>query len=447
MNLLTSLSDTQLFNIVKKCASLPLVKQEVLKNHDNNLWWPLYVTDWRIRMIVAGWSTRVGYSMIKVYQKVVKNIHEIGYDELVKMKDEEVIKIIASLGLSQSRLDYLRSLTMFLDTLGINHIDELNLSHEDFISKFANNVKGAGYKVAQCALLYAKGYHCGIFPIDSGMKDLLGSCIGLNLPSGAIAHEIMRKYVEESINRNEEKYKNLIKDLGYETLNIPQDTTPIWFIHLSLIYFKRAYCNKGKPHQCPIRISLNDKNYIGQMCNKTEPQKGGIKFIVLEGIDKVGKSFIADKLEKNGYLVQHCNYNPNHTDIHSYYEDIIKNAERPIVFDRFFLSELVYGQILRGGTRINKFEQQNLLKLMAEKGFIILHLKDDSQTLQNRLNDKEHSKVLENFTELINEYEKVMTEAKTFVKVLTVNTKELKPKTIIQDLSQILKDYEISRNR
>jgi hypothetical protein len=67
-------------------------------------------------------------------------------------------------------------------------------------------VKGAGYKVAQCAILYAKGYHCGIFPVGSGMKDMLGPCIGFELPKGALAHNIMRKQIEHLLNARSTDY-------------------------------------------------------------------------------------------------------------------------------------------------------------------------------------------------------------------------------------------------
>ena len=49
--------------ILDICSEQPDVKENVIKNHDNNLWWPLDITDYRKRLLVAGLSTRISYNM------------------------------------------------------------------------------------------------------------------------------------------------------------------------------------------------------------------------------------------------------------------------------------------------------------------------------------------------------------------------------------------------
>ena len=79
-----------LFKSLGLCALLPFVRREVIKNHDDNLWWPLSVTDWRLRMAIAGWSTRISYKMISTYQSVVGKVNHIGYERICSMPNEEL---------------------------------------------------------------------------------------------------------------------------------------------------------------------------------------------------------------------------------------------------------------------------------------------------------------------------------------------------------------------
>ena len=65
--------------IIEICASMPDVKEDVLKNHDNNMWWPLEIEDYRKRLLIAGLSTRISYNTINNYRKVINQLSaEIG---------------------------------------------------------------------------------------------------------------------------------------------------------------------------------------------------------------------------------------------------------------------------------------------------------------------------------------------------------------------------------
>lgn len=271
-----SFSHERLYRLLQCCGALPNVRAEVLRNHDDNRWWPLAIPDWRLRFIIAGWSTRISYRMISTYQKVIAQANEIGYDQLCGMTDAAIEQVVASLGLVRTRRSYFRSVQQYLQH-GQMSLDMLNTVNNDtLIEQFATNVAGAGYKVAQCAVLYAKGYHCGIFPVDSGMKDMLGPCFGLHLPRTPLAHEIMRKQVEEVLQSHASSYLRLARELGYESLSFPPDRAPVWWAHLTLIYFKRCYCNAHQPHTCPLRLEPNIGLSIGTMCDRFQPQPGGL---------------------------------------------------------------------------------------------------------------------------------------------------------------------------
>jgi endonuclease III-like uncharacterized protein len=438
------LDNQQLINIIDVCSRLDDVNQAVHKNHDDNLWWPLSVDDWRLRMLIAGWSTRISYNMIKTYQKMVNNVTQLGYETLCNMSDSELKEIIGSLGLFDTRKKYFLSLNDFINYSKDFEIMLKTQSNDELISLVANNVKGASYKVAQCAILYAKGYNCGIFPVDSGMKDLLGPCMGIDLPNGLIAHDIMRKQLELQLNHISGDLQKIIIHNGYSDLTIQPNSTPIWWAHLVLIYFKRFYCNKKFPSHCPLRAHSDTKNRMGKMCDSTNPEPGGIRYLILEGPDQVGKSTLALELGKLGYSVIHSSYNPNHTDIYQYYYELIQNTDYPTVFDRSFISEIAYGKAIRNYSRFSDSDIMNLLHLARNKGLVMIYLKDDIDSIRKRLlkSESTHAIVLEKLPELICEYEKCVTQVKEYIPVIEINCINSERSEILKLVSQAINNVE-----
>src|SRR5437763_10339888 len=104
-----------LYRVIRGAAALPDVRREVLRNHDDNRWWPLSVTDWRLRLVLAGWSTRVSYNMISTYQMVVARANALRYEQLSELSDEDAFRLVAPIGLASARIAYLRSVSHFLE--------------------------------------------------------------------------------------------------------------------------------------------------------------------------------------------------------------------------------------------------------------------------------------------------------------------------------------------
>ena len=238
--------------ILSICSSMPDVKKDVFKNHDNNMWWPLEIEDYRKRLLIAGLSTRISYNMINSYRKVIEELNSYSFEEIKNMSEEELINIIKGLGLANTRYKYLNSMIKFIET----YDDELQeKSDDELIKLIADKVNGASYKVAQCCVLYLRGYYCGIMPVDSGMKDVELTCFGFDEYKNAIGHDILRKQLQELVNFND--MEAIIKANGYDDLNIPDYNNATWWAHLVLIYFKRHYCNKHNPNECPIAKELS----------------------------------------------------------------------------------------------------------------------------------------------------------------------------------------------
>lgn len=246
-------------NVIEICCKQPEVKEAVLKNHDNNLWWPLDIQDYRKRLLVAGLSTRISYNMINSYKKVINDLNNYSYEEIKNMSEEEIIDVIKGLGLSNTRYKYISSMINFIEKYQDNILE---FDNETLIKLIAENVSGASYKVAQCCVLYIKDYHCGIMPVDSGMKDVELPCLGFKKYNNALGHDILRKELEELCCGID--FEKIIKENGYSSLNIPDYKNATWWAHLVLIYYKRSFCNKHAFEKCPLKKCVN----INEKCKK-----------------------------------------------------------------------------------------------------------------------------------------------------------------------------------
>jgi endonuclease III len=239
----------QLCSFVSRVAALPDVRAAVEANHDDNRWWPVYVRDWRVRMAVAGWSSRVSYAMVGTYASVVAHADKIGWGALTALTDESLHHIIQPIGLQAARIRYLRSLAHFLDRAEGPGTSVTAAPSDDLIASLAVSVAGAGYNTAQCAVLYARGYHCGVIPVDSGMVTKLAPTLGITLAPGVAGYEHLRKLLQRAVTAHAGVYRELAWSLNYR-VTIPPGAAPTWFVHLVLIYFKRLYLNRPGPDLC-----------------------------------------------------------------------------------------------------------------------------------------------------------------------------------------------------
>ena len=246
---LDSQFSARVLDIVQKIATLPEVRTVVEANHDNNRWWPTSIVDPRIRMLVAGWSTRISYSVVDTYARVVAETDAIGFERLIALDDDELGRLVRPLGLPVARIGYLRSLADFIAN---EQDDMLDADPDSIIHRFAAQVHHASFKVAQCAVLYARGYHCGIIPVDSGMVTRLGPALGVALPRGSAAHETLRILLQRCVSDRAHDYRQLIERNGYQ-ISIPATAEPTWWMHLVLIYFKRLHLNRPGPDLCARR--------------------------------------------------------------------------------------------------------------------------------------------------------------------------------------------------
>lgn len=146
--------------------------------------------------------------------------------------------------------------------------------------------------------------------------------------------------------------------------------------------------------------------------------------LILEGIDGVGKTTVVDCLEKLGMKKYHFDYDEKNTDLVSKYLRVINQDTKNIVLDRSFISEMVYGPVIRSHCKLSIEEYKQLLKAYKKIGAKIIYLTAPKEILiERRKDDSTDSKILEKYyDELKQQYDKIMALTNKYIEVLKYDT-------------------------
>lgn len=158
--------------------------------------------------------------------------------------------------------------------------------------------------------------------------------------------------------------------------------------------------------------------------------------IIIEGLDGTGKTTLAnDLLNKNYILINNNLTSESHYDK---YVNIIKTSDINSVSDRSFISEMVYGKVLSGTTKLSEEEFINLVKLYSEYETKIIYLYASKKILlERRKDDFKDSKVIFHlYQELMDEFERRLDYISAYIDVFSINTGE---KNCKQALAKIIK--------
>ncbi|MEV6398497.1 hypothetical protein AB0M39_27600 [Streptomyces sp. NPDC051907] len=149
----------------------------------------------------------------------------------------------------------------------------------------------------------------------------------------------------------------------------------------------------------------------------------GYQTLVLEGCDGVGKSTLGERLSTHhGFTMVHSPRTPDHLDLASRYRDILAEDGK-ILFDRCFISELVYGPLHRGRSRINWSQAIDLTESVIKRSGVLVHLTAPPAVIHQRLLSRDGEAVdLEEISELVAAYERVFSTLADYTHVLTLDT-------------------------
>lgn len=136
-----------------------------------------------------------------------------------------------------------------------------------------------------------------------------------------------------------------------------------------------------------------------------EKNKGGI---IVEGADQMGKSTFVEKLKKEiskyaNVKVKHFRKNETDSCEIKYYTDDIFNNDGPYIFDRNFISELVYGKIFRGSSKINELMKKKIEAIFESNNYfavIITRLGYEWEDRKEEYDEKGNKEVIREFKKM-----------------------------------------------
>lgn len=146
--------------------------------------------------------------------------------------------------------------------------------------------------------------------------------------------------------------------------------------------------------------------------------------LIVEGIDGVGKTTLVDFVVSKGMKKQYFDYDAKNMDLYTKYINILRSSELNKVLDRSFISEMVYGPVLRGNSKLMLEQYKNLLLEYKKCGTTIIYLTASKETLlQRRKNDIMDFEIIKNYYEQLNEqYENIMNYSSNYIDIVKIDT-------------------------
>lgn len=161
--------------------------------------------------------------------------------------------------------------------------------------------------------------------------------------------------------------------------------------------------------------------------------------IIVEGIDGTGKTSLAERMKESGFESYHLTYEEKSEE--GYLKMLNKNTAT-LILDRSFISELVYGPILRNTCKINLRQTKNIIQQYRKAGTKVIYLKSNKlELLKRRGGDEEDIEMLNLYFEKLNSrYDMVMNIIGKYMPVLTIDTSINSPEETIKPALEFTKD-------
>jgi thymidylate kinase len=158
--------------------------------------------------------------------------------------------------------------------------------------------------------------------------------------------------------------------------------------------------------------------------------------LILEGADGTGKSTLSKELSRYGFQVMHRPFDPTYLDFFDAYRKLLLSLTEDIILDRSFISEIVYGPILRGQSRLSPQELIELLRITANRRGRVLYCYAAEHVIRNRLESDAvvHGKLIPKLPKLLQAYEDVIDQVSRHVSVFRIKTDEAAPAEIASDV-------------
>lgn len=148
--------------------------------------------------------------------------------------------------------------------------------------------------------------------------------------------------------------------------------------------------------------------------------------LIIEGIDGVGKTTLVEYLQSYGMKKYHFDYDSKNMDLFSKYMKVLLEDDSELVLDRSFISEMVYGPVIRNQCKLSLEDYTKLLIAYKNAEAKIIYLTAPRDVLLKRRNDeKSDYEVITNYYEELNKkYDEIMEYSSKFIDVIAINTHE-----------------------
>lgn len=146
--------------------------------------------------------------------------------------------------------------------------------------------------------------------------------------------------------------------------------------------------------------------------------------IVFEGCDGAGKTTLATATaDRTGAKLIHSTLTPPGTDLLTTYSHLLDQPGR-LVFDRCFLSELVYGPLYRGHTRLTYQHLTTLVRQVIDRRGVFVHVTAPAAEIRRRLADRgeRHLPSLNELALICDRYDDLFRAIETMTTVLRIAT-------------------------
>jgi len=145
--------------------------------------------------------------------------------------------------------------------------------------------------------------------------------------------------------------------------------------------------------------------------------------IAVEGCDGTGKTTLASTLAaEHGYAAIYSARAPDGVDLPGHYRAILTRPGK-LALDRSFVSELVYGTVRDGRSRLSGDDAAELAFGLADRGGVLVHLTGDPGVIAGRLRARDgYAPALERIAALLQAYRAVIGALAEAVPVLEIDT-------------------------
>lgn len=148
--------------------------------------------------------------------------------------------------------------------------------------------------------------------------------------------------------------------------------------------------------------------------------------LIIEGIDGVGKTTLVEYLQSYGMKKYHFDYDSKNMDLFSKYMKVLLENDSELVLDRSFISEMVYGPVIRNKCKLSLEDYTKILIAYKNAGAKIIYLTAPKDVLLKRRNDEksDYEVIANHYEELNKKYDEIMEYSSKFIDVIAINNHE-----------------------